>query len=95
MVREDRSRPFDRLVDDKLLDRDRFALFVAMKEVALLRGEATGAENEISEQGDPVYRFDGVAPDAVLRVADGDAAELRQPRMRDDQSIGIGICEWP
>src|SRR5262245_42974636 len=45
MLREDRARPFDRFVNDELLDRDRLAVLVAMKKIALLGSQAAGSQS--------------------------------------------------
>src|SRR5262249_11228308 len=63
VFRENRPRPFQRLVNDELLDRDRFALLVAMKELALLRRESAAADG-LSE------KIDDVALAAKLAIGD-------------------------
>src|SRR5262249_18272885 len=49
MLRENGTGPFDRLVDDELLDRDGLAALVAMEEIALFGREATAAQRLAEE----------------------------------------------
>jgi hypothetical protein len=69
MVGKDRSGPLERLVNDELLDRDGLALFVAMKELALLRGQAAASQRFPEE-------IDDIALAAKLAV--GDRGEARR-----------------
>src|SRR5262245_3046470 len=63
MLGENGAGPFDRLMDDELLDRDGLALLVAMEEVALLGGEAAAAQRLAEE-------VDDIALAAEFTVAD-------------------------
>src|SRR5262249_46192431 len=75
MLREDRARPFELVVDDQLLDRDRLALLVAMKELPLLRAQAARPQR-LAEEIDQVVLAaeftvaDRAQPDGFLQGDD-------------------------
>jgi hypothetical protein len=63
VLREDRPGPPDRLVDDELFDRDRFAPLVLVEEVPLLGRQAAGSHGLPEE-------VDDITLAAKLAVAD-------------------------